>query len=198
MLNPFNEFFLTVVRLRLGLMEADLADRFGVSQSLVSIIWLGLLYRHLSSLSFWPSRETVQKYMPLVFSGSNTRVIIDATELFIQKPSDLSLQSVTWSNYKSRNTLKGLVGICPFGGVTFVSELWAGSISDNELTLKCGLIDLLESGDNVMADKGFTIDEQLRSRGVTLNIPPFMKDGKLAGHDVRLTREIATLRIHVE
>ena len=49
-----------------------------------------------------------------------------------------------------------------------------------------------------MADKGFTIDEQLHSRGVTLNIPPFMKDGKLAAHDVKLTREIATLRIHVE
>ena len=200
-LDPLNEFFLTVIRLRLGLMEADMADRFGISQSLVSVIfntWLSLLYRHLSSLIFWPSRETVQKYMPLVFSRSeaygNTRIIIDATELFIQKPSDLSLQSVTWSNYKSRNTLKGLVGICPFGGVTFVSDLWAGSISDNELTLKCGL---LESGDNVMADKGFTIDEQLHSRGVTLNIPPFMKDGKLTAHDVKLTREIATLRIHV-
>ena len=49
-----------------------------------------------------------------------------------------------------------------------------------------------------MADKGFTIDEQFHSRGVTLNIPPFMKDGKLAAHDVKLTREIATLRIHVE
>ena len=50
-LDPLNEFFLTVIRIRLGLMEADLADRFGVSQSLVSVIfntWLSLLYRHLS------------------------------------------------------------------------------------------------------------------------------------------------------
>ena len=46
-LDPLNEFFLTVIRIRLGLMEADLADRFGVSQSLVSVIfntWLSLLY----------------------------------------------------------------------------------------------------------------------------------------------------------
>ena len=87
-----------------------MADRFGISQSLVSVIfntWLSLLYmyRHLSSLNFWPSRETVQKYMPLVFSRSeaygNTRIIIDATELFIQKPSDLSLQSVTSTNQET-------------------------------------------------------------------------------------------------
>ena len=196
-----NEFFLTLVRLRLGLQERDLADRFGISQGTVSVIintWLSLLHHHLSQLKFWPSLDAVKKHMPKEFSTSaysNTRVIIDATELFIEKPSDLSLQSVTWSNYKSHNTLKGLIGISPFGGVTFCSELWAGSISDIELTRKSGL---LESGDNVMADKGFNIDELLRERGVTLNIPPFMKDGSLSEDDVVLTRSIASLRIHVE
>ena len=196
-LNPMNEFFLTLVRLRLGLQERDLADRFGISQGTVSVIintWLSLLHHHLSQLKFWPSLDAVKKHMPKEFSTSaysNTRVIIDATELFIEKPSDLSLQSVTWSNYKSHNTLKGLIGISPFGGVTFCSELWAGSISDIELTRKSGLLDLLESGDNVMADKGFNIDELLRECGVTLNIPPFMKDGSLSEDDVVLT-------IHVE
>jgi len=204
-LDPLNEFFLTLVRLKLGLLERDLADRFGISQGLVSIIfntWLNLIYHHLSSLKFWPTRETVQKYMPKEFAKSErygyTRIILDATELFIEKPSDLSLQSVTWSNYKSHNTLKGLIGICPFGGVTFVSCLWAGSISDIELTTKCGLLDLLQAGDNVMADKGFKIEDVLKEHGITLNIPPFMSDGKLSKQDVKLTREVATLRIHVE
>lgn len=57
------------------------------------------------------------------------------------------MQSVTWSSYKSYNTLKGLVGIAPFGGETFVSPLYTGSISDKELTLESGLFDLLEAGD---------------------------------------------------
>lgn len=37
-----------------------------------------------------------------------------------------------------------------------------------------------------MADKGFTIEDTLASHGVTLNVPPFMKDGKLTAHDVKL------------
>ena len=46
-----------------------------------------------------------------------------------------------------------------------------------------------------MADKAFTIDEQPHSRRVTLNIPPFMKDSKLAAHDVKLIHEITTRAI---
>lgn len=98
---------------------------------------------------------------------SKTHIIIDTTELFIEKPSDLALQSIMWSNYKSHNTLKGLIGISPFGCVTFVSELWAGSISDVELTEKSGLLDLLEVGDSVMAYEGFTIGDLLAQRGTT-------------------------------
>ena len=46
-LPPLEEFFLTLVRLCLGLMEEDLADRFGVSQSSVSRIittWVNSLF----------------------------------------------------------------------------------------------------------------------------------------------------------
>ena len=37
-----------------------------------------------------------------------------------------------------------------------------------------GLIDLLEKGDHLMADRGFNIGDLTR-RGVKLNIPPFSK-----------------------
>ena len=44
---PFEEFFMTLVRLRLGPVEQDLAYRFGISQSTVSRItctWINFLY----------------------------------------------------------------------------------------------------------------------------------------------------------
>ena len=110
----------------------------------------------------------------------NARVIIDCTEIFIQCPSSLQNQVVTFSNYKHHNTFKVLVAVSPGGVVTFVSDLWGGRVSDQQLTQNCGILDLLESGDNVMADRGFNIQDLLAplrvSLRVSLNIPPFMNN----------------------
>ena len=104
-----------------------------------------------------------------------TRVILDATKIRVEKPSLPQLQQVTFSNYKNTNTYKVLVGISPSGVITFVSKLYAGSISDKELTRNSGILDLLEPGDSVMADRGFDIQDDLALLGVRLNIPPFLK-----------------------
>jgi hypothetical protein len=42
-------------------------------------------------------------------------------------------QSQTYSNYKSHNTFKALVGISTTGAVVFISKLWGGSASDVEI-----------------------------------------------------------------
>ena len=67
-----------------------------------------------------------------------TRVIIDGTEIPIQKPSNISDQSATWSSYKNRNTLKCLVGISPRGAVTFISNAYGGSTSDRQIFERSG------------------------------------------------------------
>jgi hypothetical protein len=83
--------------------------------------------------------------------------------------------------------------------VSYVSNLAPGRISDREITAASGLIDMLEEGDSVMADRGFLIEDLLSENGVELNIPPFLK-GKpqLSADEEITTREIARLRIHVE
>jgi len=128
------------------------------------------------SILRWPSKGEIKSHIPSSFSKyPDTRVIIDCTEFFIEKPSSPSAQKATWSDYKHHNTVKLLVGITPSGAFSFISKLWSGSTSDRRVTQESGLIDLLEEGDHVMADRGFTIRDLLTKRGVKLNMPPFTK-----------------------
>ena len=128
-----------------------------------------------------------------------TGVIIDCTEIFIEKPSCFRAQSGTYSSYKSHNTAKGLIGIAPHGAVTFVSKLYGGHCSDKAIVEDCGILQLLEEGDSVMADRGFEIQDLLAKKKVYLNIPPLMRcKDQLSPEEEDETRDVASVRIHVE
>jgi hypothetical protein len=83
--------------------------------------------------------------------------------------------------------------------MSFVSQLYTGHISDQEIVMRSGFLDQqFNNGDSVMADKGFTIDDLLPP-GVGLNIPPFLEmQGQMSAEDVVKTQSIASLRVHVE
>ena len=205
-LQPLNQYFLTLVKLRLNLRLKDLSYRFGISNGLVSkyiTTWVCFLYQHLKEIDWTPSIEQVARTLPCAFQDkySTTYSIIDASEIFIETPSDLFMQSSTWSNYKHHNTAKFLVSCTPNGAVSYVSQIYVGSISDVELTRVCGYLNTLDGKDgvSVMADRGFTIKDLLAEKKIELNIPPFM-EGKpqLTEDEVKTGRGIASLRIHVE
>jgi len=86
-------------------------------------------------MDIWPSREIVNEYMPEDFKQKfpKTRVILDATETPIQKPSHVDAQSVTWSTYKHKNTFKTMIGCTPRGTVSYVSDCYGGSVSDRQI-----------------------------------------------------------------
>lgn len=128
----------------------------------------------------------------------NLHVILDCTEIRCESPTSLILHSEIFSSYKSTTTFKGLVGVAPCGAVTFISQLYTGSISDKEITKKSVILDLLEPGDVVMADKGFTIEDMLSSVGARPIIPPFKCAKQFSKQDCEKTQAIARLRILVE
>ena len=141
--------------------------------------------------------------MPLCFIETYpaTRCIIDCTELFVQVPSSLTGQSALHSSYKHHGTYKGLIGITPSGAITFVSQLFPGSLSDKEITCQSWFLNpgFWQQGESVMADRDFTIEQNLKDLGVTLNIPAFL-DGRdqLERDEVIESQSIASVRIHVE
>ncbi|XP_068759289.1 uncharacterized protein [Montipora capricornis] len=199
----FAEFILVMVRLRLGLLVGHLADIYSLSKGSVSKIfttWINMLYHVFKDILIaWPTMQQVRRHLPKSFEKfPRTRVIIDCTEIKIQKPTGPSAQKVTWSNYKSSNTFKLLVGISPTGAFTFVSKLWSGGVSDRHITMKSGLIDKLEPNDDCMADRGFNIRDLVTNKRTTLNIPPFSKGKQLSTKACTKTRRIAAVRIHVE
>ena len=126
------------------------------------------MYLNLRYLNIWPDRDTTDEAMlqPFKYKYPKTRVIIDGTEIKCQTPSSLVSHSETYSTYKSHTTFKGLIGIAPSGHITFVSQMYAGSISNRELTVRSGILKLpFSDGDIVMADKWFKISDLLEPIG---------------------------------
>ncbi|XP_068697056.1 uncharacterized protein [Montipora foliosa] len=129
-----------------------------------------------------------------------TRVILDHTEVKCQMPSSPVLNSKLYSSYKNQLTLKGRIGIAPScRGNNIVSQLYTGSMSEREIVERSGVLDLpFSERDDIVADKGFTINDLL-PLGVSLNIPPFLGQAhKMSSKDVVKKQVIAALRIHVE
>ena len=132
-----DEFLMVLMKLRMGLSNIDLGERFNLSDSAVSNIlltWLNYIYEVLGSLKIWPHRD---KY-------PNNTVIIDATELKIQVPSALQKHSESYSSYKSHTTSKSLIGVDPNGGIMFISQLYEGSISDKQIVKRSGFLETLK------------------------------------------------------
>ena len=171
-----------LVKLKLNLKVPDLAFRFGISTSSVSrylTTWICFLYHHLKELDWSPSIEQVMGTLPHSFRKNfpSTYAIIDGSEIFIQTPSDLCMQSSTWSQYKHHNTAKFLVACTPNGAISYISPVFVGSISDIELTKASGYLTTLQDkpGISIMADRGFTIKDMLKELNIELNLPPFME-----------------------
>ena len=204
-LSLFQEFVMVLIKLRLNIPNLGLAYRFEVSLSTVSRVfkaWMEVLDVRLSPLISWPELEELWRTMPSCFQysfGKATTIIIDCFEIYIDRPSNLLGRAQTYSHYKSHNTVKVLIGITPQGSVCFVSKAWGGRTSDKYLTEHCGMLKNLMPGDLVMADRGFTIEENLSLYQAKLAIPAFTKGkSQLDPVSVEKTRGIANVRIHVE
>ena len=197
---PFiDQFFMFMCHVRQGFCEQDLAVRFNVSSATVTRIlltWINYLYIHLSSLKIWPSRKCINENMPTCFKKTfpYTRVILDSSEVTVQELDPETHLSVC-------RTYRGLLGISPFGAVTFVSDLYTGCISDVEIMNSSEIMNLLYKYDTVMAHDGFVDKEALYfyPQRAKVVVPPFWKNRRKSNpEDVPETCETLQLKSYVE
>uniref|UniRef100_A0A8C7WVI2 Uncharacterized protein n=1 Tax=Oryzias sinensis TaxID=183150 RepID=A0A8C7WVI2_9TELE len=179
------KFLLVLMRLRLGLLFTDLGKRFGVSRTTASekfTFWRPILARFMrEKVIVWLPRDT----RPKTFNKSYPKAtcIIDCTEVFVQRPKNLRKRSQTYT---------------PNGYVMFVSKLFGGRASDNFITKNSGFVHHLIPGDEILADRGFTIKDILPP-GVSLALPAFTCGCKeFSEHEETSTRRLANVRIHIE
>lgn len=86
LLDPKDQLFMTLMKLRQAKDDLELAMLFKISESTVSRIviqWINFLYFYLKDLEIWPSKDIIEDTMPADFKKKfpNTRVILDATEV---------------------------------------------------------------------------------------------------------------------
>ena len=179
-LSKFQRLLMFLMKVRLNLHDMDLAYRFNVHKSTVSRNFhavLDALYIRLQPLIIWPDRETLRKTMPSCFRRFFDKccVIIDCTEVFIERAKNLLARAQCWSNYKHHSTIKFLLGITPQGTISYVSRCVGGRMSDKEIVERSTIMNYLLPGDLVIADRGFTGDSMSIAEVKT---PPFTK-GKL-------------------
>ncbi|XP_069688224.1 uncharacterized protein [Periplaneta americana] len=199
-----NKLLIFLMKMKLALPFAALAVIFNVHRSTISRIFqsvLPTLAQATKNFVFWPSKDTVNATLPTVFKDNypNCRAIIDCTEIKTEQPPEISQRVYMYSNYKSAYTAKVLIGIAPCGMVTFISKCYGGRASDSFITNDCGILKLIEPGDQIMADKVFPgIKTVLEESNAILVMPPFMNEGHLTPDQVDDTYNIASVRIHVE
>ena len=76
----------------------------------------------------------------------------------------------------------------------FLSQCWGGRVSDKTLIRQeSGFLQLLEYGDVVLADRGFTVNDDIRLHGAKLEIPAFTR-GKvqLTQRDVEVSKKLSS------
>ncbi|XP_021707568.1 uncharacterized protein LOC110678674 isoform X2 [Aedes aegypti] len=186
------QLLLTLIKYRLNLDYLLLSIMFKIGCRTVSKIfsyWTNLMYDKLSIIDFWSLRAK---------SESLYTVILDCTEIPIEKPISAEEQQITWSSYKNCNTFKGLIGIDEAGTVIFVSKLFGGAATDNTIVKNSGILELLSAGDFILADRGFEATDALSEKGIILNKPPKKKGLQMSETEVATTRLVASRRINVE
>jgi len=157
-----DQLLLTVMKLRLNVPMLDLAARFGVSRTTVSNIFTTLICA-MHEIFFQccmnkiPSKQKTMASLPECFSPfPSCRQIFDCTEIAIEVPrQDLTANRMTYSSYKSKNTFKALISVSPNGAIVFRSDLFTGNTSDKQIVIQSGVLQTLEAGDMILADKGF-------------------------------------------
>lgn len=202
---PKHHLLFCLNKIRLDSTFNQLSDDYAMTPSYLSKIFsknIPLIASVMRPFIVSLDSEMIKKTLPMAFRHkyNNVSCIIDCLEIEIEKPSKAINQALTWSDYKKANTIKYLISCTPNGLVNYISPGFGGRTTDTCLVKSCDFVQTLKSGMFVMADRGFKhVEPFLKKAGITLVRPPSVETGvKMSKTEAKLTKQIASLRIHIE
>lgn len=108
------------------------------TQSRILTAWAVSLSTLFDQLDLSPCPGEVLSLLPLEFYASgfqDTVLLGDCTENWIASPENFYISNATFSSYKNHDTGKTGISITPYDSLVMCTDTYAGSISDNDLTV---------------------------------------------------------------
>uniref|UniRef100_A0A6P7F7R0 Uncharacterized protein LOC114327206 n=1 Tax=Diabrotica virgifera virgifera TaxID=50390 RepID=A0A6P7F7R0_DIAVI len=149
----------------------------------------------------FPEKEEVLGNLRKCFEKyRNTRVVLDCTEIVIEKFNCLKCRIRSYSHYKGNHTVKFLIGTTPSGIISVISKGYGGRTSDKAILVQSKLLEkCIPNEDALMVDKGFQIEAECAQHKIGLIRPPFLKKKAQLSHlEAVETASIAAARVHIE
>lgn len=205
-LSQFEEFMLTLMKLRLNTCLQDLAYRADISVAATCLIidkWLIALDEYITSDCIkWPDRDVLQKTMPVTFQkafGGKVTVTIDCLKIFFERPPNLLTGVDTTAQYKHRCLVKYYFGITHNGIIVSITRMDGDIVSDMCFLEHSKLFRNMARGDILLADRQLTLSPRVGTTDDSAVISVFTKvENQLMPVDVKNSRTLSDVRIHVE
>jgi len=161
-LSKFQEFLIVIIRLRLNLLEQDLAFRFGVSQGTIRNIinkWLPIMSNSLSYLIHCPERGITFETLPDCFKaafGNKMVLVIDSLEVHVERPL---VKTGTMLRNKNGSPQKFLI-VMAQGSISSIYKLSSAQGPDNVIRER-SIFENLMSGDIVLCGKELSLGNRV-------------------------------------
>ena len=94
---------------------------------------------------------------------------------FCEVPRNYARQGNIYSANKYHTTMKCLIAVNPNGAACLILDLYEGSIDDVTLFSQCGILNYINTGESLLVDEGFTVQDLLTPHQATVFIPSFLE-----------------------
>ena len=148
--------FMTILRhsLHLGIM-GWMTNTSIATQSRMFVAWSVFLVEVFERVGLTPLPGETEAFIPTEFINAgfgDTSCLGDCTETNILASENFDVNNITFSQYKNHTTGKTAVWITPQGSLLQCSDTYPGTISDNDITEQCGVLDMVNRGSVVLTD----------------------------------------------